>query len=170
MSARQQVLATYASARVQCFARLAGRGGPINYVVWNGTIDPIKRLGEGPTKAKAWKDAANNLETLARDEADLLRMEKFLNEAAWVRRECGNWEDPISGIHEPFSRAYLIAMERARMRRVRARLAKPLAIVEVKMKGKWVPVYEIAEWKAECGWSSRLLEPITEIRVTYVNT
>lgn len=171
MNAKERVKQLYPRATVK---RYRDNGGKSYVLIWDKPdfMADARRIGEGKTVAEAWVGLARrirlDLQSSVKDEATLLRMEKYLDQAGWVRQNCGNWEDPISGIHEPTSRAYQIAVERANLRKVRARRAKPLAILEVKMRGKWVNVYEIAEWKAECGWSSRLLEPITEIRVNYL--
>jgi len=45
---------------------------------------------------------------------------------------------------------------------------KPLAVVEVMFRGKWTPIYEVADWKAEAGWGMTLSEPIKQIRVSYI--
>lgn len=44
---------------------------------------------------------------------------------------------------------------------------KPLALIEVMFRGQWTPVYEVADYKAEVGWSMTLSEPIEKIRVVY---
>jgi len=45
---------------------------------------------------------------------------------------------------------------------------RPLAVIEVMFRGKWTPVYEVADYKAEVGWSMALSEPIKQIRVQYI--
>jgi len=47
-------------------------------------------------------------------------------------------------------------------------IVRALAVVEVMFRGKWTPIYEVAEWKAEAGWNMTLSEPIKQIRVTYL--
>jgi len=47
-------------------------------------------------------------------------------------------------------------------------LVRPLAVIEVMFRGKWTPIYEVADYKAEVGWSMTLSEPIKQIRVQYV--
>jgi len=45
---------------------------------------------------------------------------------------------------------------------------RPLAVIEVMFRGKWTPIYEVAEYKAEAGWGMTLSEPIKQIRVQYI--
>ena len=45
---------------------------------------------------------------------------------------------------------------------------RPLAVIEVMFRGKWTPIYEVAEYKAEVGWEMALSEPIKQIRVQYI--
>ena len=47
------------------------------------------------------------------------------------------------------------------------RVVKPLAVIEVMFRGKWTPVYEVADHKAEVGWNMTLSEPIKQMRVVY---
>ena len=47
------------------------------------------------------------------------------------------------------------------------RVVKPLAVIEVMFRGKWTPVYEVADYKAEVGWNMTLSEPIKQMRVVY---
>jgi hypothetical protein len=47
-------------------------------------------------------------------------------------------------------------------------VVKPLAVIEVMFRGKWAPIYEAADWKAEAGWGMTLSEPIKQIRVSYI--
>lgn len=44
-------------------------------------------------------------------EAELLNMEKNLEEMGWVRLECDHWEDPLTGSHESTMHAWDVAMQ-----------------------------------------------------------
>ena len=46
-------------------------------------------------------------------------------------------------------------------------VVKPLAVIEVMFRGKWTPVYEVADYKAGVGWNMTLSEPIKQMRVVY---
>jgi len=45
-------------------------------------------------------------------EKELLRREDELDKMGWRRLECSYWEDPITGLHEPSTQAYELAMQR----------------------------------------------------------
>lgn len=116
MTAKERVKLVYPRAIAKRY-HLTGGGGYT--LIWDG-FGEKKRLGEGDTAAQAWKNVWKRIDGEQRriqalrdaDEKELARKEKALEECGWTRQDCGNWEDPITGSHEPASRAYEIATQR----------------------------------------------------------
>jgi hypothetical protein len=80
----------------------------------------------------------------------------------WCQR-CGGWTDH-STLRCPDNASSFAKPQGSQQQQE----VKPLAVVEVMFRGKWTPVYEVADWKAEAGWEMTLSEPTKQIRVRYL--